>query len=139
MSFPILSLMLAIPAVAAVACLFLSASAARWTALAATLIDLALGVVLWTSFDVGGAQWQFVEYAPVFGRFAWALGIGRLGAAFGSLLVGALLVRLHPSLAILALALPVVPLMLLIRALDRRTRRDASPPRPSLSHPSALL
>ena len=75
MSFPILSLMLAIPAVAAVACLFLSASAARWTALAATLVDLALGVVLWTSFDVGGAQWQFVEYAPVFGRFAWALGI----------------------------------------------------------------
>ncbi|WP_288457491.1 NADH-quinone oxidoreductase subunit M [uncultured Sphingomonas sp.] len=75
MLFPILSLMLAIPAVAAVACLFLSASAARWTALAATLIDLALGVVLWTSFDVGGAQWQFVEYAPVFGRFAWALGI----------------------------------------------------------------
>ena len=75
MSFPILSLMLAVPAVAAVACLFLSASAARVTALAATLIDLALGVVLWTSFDVGGAQWQFVESAPLFGRFAWALGI----------------------------------------------------------------
>ncbi|MEH3122253.1 MAG: NADH-quinone oxidoreductase subunit M [Sphingomonas phyllosphaerae] len=75
MSFPILSLMLAVPAVAAIACLFLSAPAARLTALAATLIDLALGVVLWTSFDVGGAQWQFVEYAPLFGRFGWALGI----------------------------------------------------------------
>ncbi len=75
MSFPILSLMLAVPAVAAVACLFLSAPAARVTALAATLIDLTLGVVLWTSFDVGGAQWQFVESAPLFGRFAWALGI----------------------------------------------------------------
>ncbi len=75
MSFPILSLMLAVPAVAAVACLFLSAPAARVTALAATLIDLALGVVLWTSFDVGGAQWQFVESAPLFGRFAWAVGI----------------------------------------------------------------
>ncbi|MEH3103384.1 MAG: NADH-quinone oxidoreductase subunit M [Sphingomonas phyllosphaerae] len=75
MSFPILSLMLAVPAVAAIACLFLSAPAARVTALAATLIDLALGVVLWTSFDVGGAQWQFVEYAPLFGRFGWALGI----------------------------------------------------------------
>ena len=75
MSFPILSLMLAVPAVAAIACLFLSAPAARLTALVATLIDLALGVVLWTSFDVGGAQWQFVEYAPVFGRFGWALGI----------------------------------------------------------------
>ena len=75
MSFPILSLMLAVPAVAAIACLFLSAPAARVTALAATLIDLALGVVLWMSFDIGGAQWQFVEYAPLFGRFGWALGI----------------------------------------------------------------
>ena len=75
LGFPILSLMLAVPAVAAVACLFLSANAARWTALAATLIDLSLGVVLWASFDVGGAQWQFQEYAPAFGSFAWALGI----------------------------------------------------------------
>jgi NADH-quinone oxidoreductase subunit M len=73
--FPILSVMLAVPAIAAVACLFLSANAARWTALAATLIDLALGIVLWASFDVGGAQWQFQEYAPAFGSFAWALGI----------------------------------------------------------------
>ena len=75
MTFPILSLMLAIPAVAAAACLFLSPAAARWTALGATLLDLALGVVLWAGFDVGGAQWQFVESAPLFGRFSWALGI----------------------------------------------------------------
>ena len=73
--FPILSIMLLVPALAAVACLFLSPHAARWTALGATLVDLALGVVLWTSFDVGGAQWQFQEYAPVFGSFAWSLGI----------------------------------------------------------------
>ncbi|KQN03816.1 NADH-quinone oxidoreductase subunit M [Sphingomonas sp. Leaf25] len=73
--FPILSAMLVVPAVAAVLCLFVSANAARWTALIATLIDFALGIVLWTSFDVGGAQWQFVEHADVFGRFAWALGI----------------------------------------------------------------
>ncbi|KQT33814.1 NADH-quinone oxidoreductase chain 13 [Sphingomonas sp. Leaf412] len=73
--FPILSIMLLVPALAAVACLFLSANAARWTALAATLVDLALGVVLWLSFDIGGAQWQFTEYAPLFGSFAWALGI----------------------------------------------------------------
>ena len=75
MNFPILSIMLAVPALAAVACLFLPATTARWTALAATLIDLALGIVLWTSYDIGGAQWQFVEYAPLFGRFGWALGI----------------------------------------------------------------
>ncbi len=73
--FPILSVMLAVPALAAIVCLFLSASNARWLALAATLVDLALGAALWANFDIGGAQWQFVEYAPLFGRFGWALGI----------------------------------------------------------------
>ena len=73
--FPILSLMLAVPFVAACLCLFVSSGAARWIALGATLVNLALGLVLWAGYDLDGAQWQFVEYAPVFGRFAWALGI----------------------------------------------------------------
>ena len=78
-----LSVMLAIPALAAVACLFLTANAARWLALAATLADLALGIVLWGSYDIGGAQWQFVESASLgstgaFGQFGWALGIDGL-------------------------------------------------------------
>ncbi|MBJ6121278.1 NADH-quinone oxidoreductase subunit M [Sphingomonas mollis] len=73
--FPILSVMLAIPAIAAVACLFLSANAARWTALIATFIDLALGIVLWTQFDIGGPQWQFVEQGVRLGFFGWDLGI----------------------------------------------------------------
>ena len=72
---PILSIMLAIPAVAAVICLFLDAKGARWLALAATLVDLALGIVLWANFDIGGARWQFVENVPLFGNFGWALGI----------------------------------------------------------------
>ena len=88
--FPILSIMLLVPAVAAVACLFLSPHTARWTALAATLIDLALGVLLWASFDVGGAQWQFQEYAPVFGSFSWALGID----GFALLLIANEIVRM---------------------------------------------
>ncbi len=75
LGFPILSLMLAVPMAAAVACLFVSANAARWIALLATLIDLALGIVLWMNFDIGGAQWQFVEKAALFDRFSWALGI----------------------------------------------------------------
>lgn len=75
LGFPILSLMLAVPMAGAIACLFVSASAARWIALLATLIDLALGIVLWMSFDIGGAQWQFVEKAALFDRFSWALGI----------------------------------------------------------------
>src|SRR5690242_16352510 len=73
--FPILSVMLAIPAVAAIVCLFLNANAARWLALIATLVDLVLGVALWANFDIGGAQWQFQENLPLFGSFGWALGI----------------------------------------------------------------
>ncbi|MEG3174789.1 NADH-quinone oxidoreductase subunit M [Sphingomonas sp. RB3P16] len=73
--FPILSVMLAIPALAAVACLFVSAQGARWIALIATLIDFVLGIVLWSTFDIGGAQWQFVENAVSLGVFSWKLGL----------------------------------------------------------------
>jgi NADH-quinone oxidoreductase subunit M len=73
--FPILSVMLAVPAIAAIACLFLSAEGARWTALGATIVDLALGILLWLNFDIGGAQWQFVEQGVRLGFFGWDLGI----------------------------------------------------------------
>ncbi|MFL6845839.1 MAG: NADH-quinone oxidoreductase subunit M [Allosphingosinicella sp.] len=71
----LLSLMLAVPLVGAIACLFVSANGARWIALLATLADLVLGILLWTGYDVAGPQWQFTEFVPLFGRFAWALGI----------------------------------------------------------------
>ena len=73
--FPILSLMLLVPLAAAAACLFVQAPAARKIALAATLIDLALGAALWASYDIGGAQWQFTERVALFSGFSWALGI----------------------------------------------------------------
>jgi NADH-quinone oxidoreductase subunit M len=73
--FPILSLMLLVPMLGAIACLFVGAGAARTIALAATLANLALGIVLWVSYDIGGAQWQFTERAPLFAGFSWALGI----------------------------------------------------------------
>ena len=73
--FPILSVMLLVPALASAACLFVQADAARRIAIVATLVDLALGILLWLNFDVGGAQWQFQEQAAIFGRFQWALGI----------------------------------------------------------------
>ena len=74
---PILSIMIAVPAVAAMLCLLMGAGGARWLALIATLVNLALGVWLWANFDIGGPQWQFVEHAalPTFGNFGWALGI----------------------------------------------------------------
>jgi NADH-quinone oxidoreductase subunit M len=73
--FPILSLMLLVPLVGAIACLMAGARAARMIALIATLADLALGLVLWANYDVGGAQWQFTERFDVFAGFSWALGI----------------------------------------------------------------
>ena len=75
MDFPILSAMLLVPLVAALACLFAEAKAARVMALAATLINLALGVLLWVNYDIGGAQWQFTERAELFAGFSYALGI----------------------------------------------------------------
>ncbi|MCP5383920.1 MAG: NADH-quinone oxidoreductase subunit M [Sphingomonadaceae bacterium] len=73
--FPILSAMLGVPLVAAIACLFLSDNGARWTALVATLVNLALGILLWLNYDIGGAQWQFVESEDLFAGFKYALGI----------------------------------------------------------------
>lgn len=73
--FPILTLMLVVPLVAAVACLMLDAASARWVALLATLADLVLGVILWMNYDVGGAQWQFTENRALFAGFSWKLGI----------------------------------------------------------------
>jgi NADH-quinone oxidoreductase subunit M len=78
---PILSEMLLIPLAAAIVCMCVSANGARWTALIATLIELALGIVLWTQYQVRGDQWQFQELwtfekgEPLFGRFFWALGV----------------------------------------------------------------
>ncbi|ABD26725.1 NADH dehydrogenase subunit M [Novosphingobium aromaticivorans DSM 12444] len=89
--FPILSLMLLVPLAAAVACLVVPREQARTVALVATLVDLVLGAVLWANYDVGGAQWQFTENAPLFAGFAWKLGIDGI-----ALLLIALTVFLMP-------------------------------------------
>ena len=70
-----LSILIALPLIAGLACLFVKANGARWIALIATLIDLAIGVYLWGAYDPAGAQWQFVENVPLGGGIAWALGI----------------------------------------------------------------
>jgi NADH-quinone oxidoreductase subunit M len=72
---PVLSLLIAIPLLAGLACLFVKANGARWIALIATLMDLAIGAYLWGAYDPAGAQWQFVENVPLGGGIAWALGI----------------------------------------------------------------
>lgn len=80
--FPILSIMLAVPLIAALWVLFApgtpdgKAQNARVVALGATLIDFALGIVLWLNFDSGTAAFQFQENLPLFAPwFAWKLGI----------------------------------------------------------------
>jgi len=74
-SFPILSAILALPLLGALACLLSGARGARWIALVTTLATLLLCIGLWAAYRVGGPQWQFTEYHAIFGRFAWALGI----------------------------------------------------------------
>ena len=81
LDFPILSLMVGLPLIGALLCLVWPAKGedkaqmARVIALATTLGTFALGVLLWLTYEIGGPQWQFVENYPIFGRFAWALGI----------------------------------------------------------------
>jgi NADH-quinone oxidoreductase subunit M len=72
---PLLSILVALPLVAALLCLLVKANAARWTALAATLADLALGIYLWVNYDPDGAQWQYVEKLPLGRGIDWALGV----------------------------------------------------------------
>jgi NADH-quinone oxidoreductase subunit M len=72
---PVLSILIGLPLVAGLACLFVGASAARWIALIVTLVDLALGAWLWIAYDPAGAQWQFVERVGLGGGINWALGI----------------------------------------------------------------
>jgi NADH-quinone oxidoreductase subunit M len=73
--FPILSVMVLLPVVAAILCLMARPEMARIIALGVTLIEFALGILLWVSFDTGGAQWQFTESAALFGPIGWKLGI----------------------------------------------------------------
>jgi len=72
---PLLTILIAIPLVAGLLCLFVRPQGARWIALVATLIDLALSAWLWIAYDPNGAQWQFVEKLPIGGGVSWALGI----------------------------------------------------------------
>jgi NADH-quinone oxidoreductase subunit M len=72
---PWLTLLIVIPLAAAVLCLLVKDQGARWIALVATLIDLAISIYLWVNFDPNGPQWQFVEYKQLSGQVHYALGI----------------------------------------------------------------
>jgi NADH-quinone oxidoreductase subunit M len=71
----LLTILIAIPLIAGAICLFVGANAARWLALIATFLDLAVSIVLWLGYNPDGAQWQFVEKIALGGGINWALGI----------------------------------------------------------------
>jgi NADH-quinone oxidoreductase subunit M len=68
---PILTILVALPLLAAAACLFVKAEPARWIALVATLAVLALSAWLWSAYDPSGAQWQFLELNPLGNGKPW--------------------------------------------------------------------
>ncbi len=80
--FPVLSVLVLLPLVAAVWVLLAPggeearAATARITALVVTLLELALGVALWLGFDTASPAFQFVEQVGLFAPFfSWHLGI----------------------------------------------------------------
>ena len=74
---PVLTILIGLPLLAGALCLFVNANSARWIALIATLVDLAIGIALWVGFDPAGPQWQFVELVRLGTGITpgWALGI----------------------------------------------------------------
>ena len=52
---PLLTILIALPLVAALLCLLVKANGARWIALVATLADLVLGIYLWVNYNPDGA------------------------------------------------------------------------------------
>ena len=112
----ILSLMLLVPLIGGVTCLLVTAQTARNVALAATLIDLALGVVLWCNFDVGGARWQFQESVPLFQGFAWKLGIDGIAL---------LLIDWRSGLVLVVAAVPLYFLMRWFYVNSQRAYRES--------------
>jgi NADH-quinone oxidoreductase subunit M len=88
--FPILSLVTFLPLAGALVIMTVRGEAAvvarnaRWTALWSSLITLALSLVLWSRFDAGTADFQFVEQAawlPEFG-VGYHMGVDGISVLF---------------------------------------------------------
>jgi NADH-quinone oxidoreductase subunit M len=77
MTFPILSILILLPLVAAALILLRGdAQTARVLALLTTLVEFVLGIGLWLTFDSDATGFQFVEKLDLFAPFlSWHLGI----------------------------------------------------------------
>lgn len=85
MAFPLLSLIVFLPAAGAAALMFLrNDDAARWTALGVTVLDFALCIAMLAGFDTMTHEMQFTErrsWIPVLG-ISYALGVDGISALF---------------------------------------------------------
>ena len=85
MAFPLLSLIVFLPAAGAAALMFLrNDDAVRWTALGVTVLDFALSIAMLAGFDTTTHEMQFTErrsWIPVLG-ISYALGVDGISALF---------------------------------------------------------
>ncbi len=85
MAFPLLSLIVFVPAAgAAVLMVLRSDEAVRWAALGFTLLDVALAIAMLSGFNTGSSEMQFVEkhpWVPALG-ITFALGVDGISALF---------------------------------------------------------
>ena len=99
-SFPVLTVLWAVPMLGAVVVMVLPAAAralAKWVALAVSLVVLAVTAVIAVGFDPGGEQYQFVEnyrWIPSFGT-GYILGLD--GIALALVLLAVPLARSPPA------------------------------------------
>ncbi|MBD9561011.1 NADH-quinone oxidoreductase subunit M [Ensifer sp. ENS03] len=85
MAFPLLSLIVFIPAAgAAVVMLLRSDEAVRWAALGFTLLDVALAIAMLSGFNTASSEMQFVEKHPWVPELSitFALGVDGISALF---------------------------------------------------------
>ncbi|KFC74397.1 Proton-translocating NADH-quinone oxidoreductase, chain M [Bosea sp. LC85] len=85
MAFPLLSLIVFLPAAGAAALMFFrNDDAVRWTALGVTVLDFALCIAMLAGFDTTTHEMQFTErrsWIPVL-RISYALGVDGISALF---------------------------------------------------------
>ncbi|WP_426289664.1 complex I subunit 4 family protein [Ensifer adhaerens] len=85
MAFPLLSLIVFVPAAgAAVVMLLRSDETVRWAALGFTLLDVALAIAMLSGFNTGSSEMQFVEKHPWVPALSitFALGVDGISALF---------------------------------------------------------
>ena len=118
----ILTLLLAIPLVGAVACVAGGEGRARWTALLTTLLVLALSLPLFWTFRIGTAEFQNAVSLPWIERWGIRYAIGMDGIS----LLMILLTTSFPAVQELSF-IPAIPLACFQIAREATSSRSSIP------------